>query len=85
MKPKTKSELMAEWASQPSQRKKEREAARNSRKGSDKYHDLVTEMLEIAIRRCGEEYDEMLFEYRHERREAEKQCEQLAMEGMMKK
>lgn len=62
-----------------------REAARNSRKSADKYHDLVTEMLEVTIRRCGEEYDEMLFEYRHERREAEKQCEQLAMEGMMKK
>lgn len=162
MKPKTKSELMAEWASQPDQLKREREviavrksmddaravirdgltryvkkktkarsmakaendpfaelagwesmeqiqdaygygeitadkrdkltdlweareAARNSRKGEGKYHDLVTEMLEVAIRRCGEEYDEMLFEYRHERREAEKQCEQLAMEGMMKK
>lgn len=62
-----------------------REAAKNSRKGADKYHDLVTEMLEVAIRRCGEEYDEMLFECRHERLEAEKQCEQLAMEGMMKK
>ena len=61
-----------------------REAAKSSRKGADKYHDLVTEMLEVAIRRCGEEYDEMLFEYRHERREAEKQYEQLAMEGMMK-
>ena len=162
MKPKTKSELMAEWANQPSQLKRERgvkavrkamddaraviqegltryvkkktkarsiakaktdpfaelegwesmeqiqdaygygeitadkrdkltdlwearEASRDSRKGEGKYHDLVTEMLEIAIRRCGEEYDEMLFEYRHERREAEKQCEQLAMEGMMKK
>lgn len=41
MKPKTKSELMAEWASQPDRLKKEREA--------------------------------------------EKQCEQLAIEGMMKK
>ena len=38
-----------------------REAAKNSRKGSDKYTELVTEMLEVAIRRCGEEYDEMLF------------------------
>lgn len=162
MKPKTKSELMAEWARQPSQLKKEREvkavrkamddagaviqdgltryvkkktkarsmakaeadpfdelegwesmeqiqdaygygeitadkrdkltdlwesreAARSSRKAADRYHDLVTEMLEVAIRRCGEEYAEMLFEYRNERREAEKQCEQLAMEGMMKK
>ena len=162
MKPKTKSELMAEWASQPDQLKREREvkavrkamddartvirdglpryvkkktkarsmekaendpfaelagwesmeqsqeaygygeitadkrdkltdlweareAARNSRKAADRYHDLVTEMLEVAIRRCGEEYDEMLFEYRHERSEAEKKCEQLAVEGMMKK
>lgn len=140
MKPKTKSELMAEWASQPDQLKKEREvkavrkamddaravmqdgltryvkkktkarsmakaeadpfaelegwesmeqiqdaygygeitadrrdkltdlweareAARNSRKGADKYHDLVTEMLETAIRRVGNEYAGMLFEY----------------------
>lgn len=161
MKPKTKSELMAEWASQPDQLKKEREVkavrkamddaraaiqdgltryvkkktkarsmakaeadpfaelegwesveqiqnaygydeitadkrdrlldlwetretARNSRKGADKYHDLVTEMLETAIRRVGNEYADMLFEYDQQRREAEKQCEQLAMEGMMK-
>lgn len=159
MKPKTKSELMAEWASQPGQLKKEREAkavrkaiddaravmqdgltryvkrktkarsmakaeadpfaelegwesmehiqdaygygeitagrrdkltdlweareaARNSRKGADKYHDLVTEMLETAIRRVGSEYADMLFEYDQQRREAEKQCEQLAMKGM---
>ena len=161
MKPKTKSELMAEWASQPDQLKKEREVkavrkamddaravmqdglnryvkkktkarsmakaeadpfaelegwesmeqiqdayamekspptggtstdlwearevARNSRKSADKYHDLVTEMLETAIRRVGNEYADMLFEYDQQRREAEKQCEQLAMEGMMKK
>ena len=162
MKPKTKSELMAEWASQPDQLKREREvkavrkamddaraamqdgltryvkkktkarsmakaeadpfaelegwesmeqiqdaygygeitadkrdkltdlweareAARSSRKGADKYHDLVTEMLETAIRRVGNEYADMLFEYDQQRREAEKQCEQLAMEGMMKK
>lgn len=160
MKPKTKSELMAEWASQPGQLKKEREvkavrkamddaravmqdgltryvkkktkarsmakaeadpfaelegwesmeqiqdaygygeitadrrdkladlweareAARNSRKGADKYHDLVTEMLETAIRRVGNEYADMLFEYDQQRREAEKQCEQLAMDGMI--
>lgn len=62
-----------------------REAAKNSRKGSDKYTDLVTEMLETAIRRVGNEYADMLFEYDRQRREAEKQCEQLAMEGMMKK
>lgn len=62
-----------------------REAARNSRKGADKYHDLVTEMLETAIRRVGNEYVDMLFEYDQQRRKAEKQCEQLAMEGMMKK
>lgn len=62
-----------------------REAAKNSRKGSDKYTDLVTEMLETAIRRVGGEYADMLFEYDRQRREAEKQCEQLAMEGMMKK
>ena len=62
-----------------------REAARSSRKGADKYHDLVTEMLETAIRRVGNEYADMLFEYDQQRREAEKQCEQLAMEGMMKK
>ncbi len=62
-----------------------REAARNSRKGADKYHDLVTEMLETAIRRVGNEYADMLFEYDQQRRKAEKQCEQLAMEGMMKK
>lgn len=162
MKPKTKSELMAEWASQPGQLKREREAkavrkamddaravirdgltryvkkktkarsmakaendpfaelagwesveqiqdaygygeiasdkwdkltdlweareaARNSRKGEGKYHDLVTEMLETAIRRVGSEYADMLFEYDRQRREAEKQCEQLAIEGMMKK
>lgn len=162
MKPKTKSELMAEWANQPDQLKKEqeakgvrkamddaraviqdgltryvkkktkarsmekaesdpfaelegwesmeqiqdaygygeitayrrdkltdlweaREASKNSRKGSDKYTDLVTEMLETAIRRVGNEYADMLFEYDRQRREAEKQCEQLAMEGMMKK
>ena len=155
MKPKTKSELMAEWANQPDQLKKEREAkavrkamddaraviqdgqtkarsmakaesdpfaelegwesmeqiqdaygygeitadrrdkltdlweareaAKNSRKGSDKYTDLVTEMLETAIRRVGNEYADMLFEYDRQRREAEKQCEQLAMEGMIKK
>lgn len=162
MKPKTKSELMAEWASQPDQLKREREvkairkamddaravmrdglnryvkkktkarsmakaeadpfaelegwesmeqiqdaygygeitadrrdkltdlwetreAARNRRKGADKYHDLVTEMIETAIRRVGNEYADMLFEYDQQRREAEKQCEQLAMEGMMKK
>ena len=162
MKPKTKSELMAEWASQPDQLKKEREVkavrkamddaraaiqdgltryvkkktkarsmakaesdpfselagwesveqiqnaygydeitadkrdrllglwearetARNSRKGADKYHDLATEMLETAIRRVGGEYADMLFEYDQLRREAEKQCERLAMEGMMKK
>ena len=65
MKPKTKSELMAEWASQPSQLKKEREVK--------------------AVRRVGSEYADMLFEYDQQRREAEKQCEQLAMEGMMKK
>lgn len=63
----------------------DREAARNIRKGADKYHDLVTEMLETAIRRVGNEYADMLFEYDQQRREAEKQCEQLAMEGMMKK
>lgn len=62
-----------------------REAVRSSRKGADKYHDLVTEMLETAIRRVGNEYADMLFEYDQQRREAEKQCEQLAMEGMMKK
>lgn len=62
-----------------------REAAKNSRKGSDKYTDLVTEMLETAIRRVGNEYADMLFEYDQQRREAEKQCEQMAMEGMMKK
>ena len=62
-----------------------REVARNSRKGADKYHDLVTEMLETAIRRVGNEYADMLFEYDQQHREAEKQCEQLAMEGMMKK
>ena len=62
-----------------------REAARNSRKGEGKYHDLVTEMLETTIRRVGSEYADMLFEYDRQRREAEKQCEQLAMEGMMKK
>lgn len=161
MKPKTKSELMAEWASQPSQLKKEREvktvrkamddacaviqdgltryvkkktkarsmekaetdpfaelagwesveqiqdaygygeitadkrekltdlweareATMNSRKADNRYHDLVTEMLETAIRRVGNEYADMLFEYDQKRREAEKQCEQLAMEGMMK-
>ena len=38
-----------------------------------------------AIRRVGNEYADMLFEYDQQRREAEKQCEQLAMEGMMKK
>lgn len=65
MKPKTKSELMAEWASQPDQLKREREVK--------------------AIRRVGNEYADMLFEYDQQRREAEKQCEQLAMEGMMKK
>lgn len=63
----------------------DREAARNIRKGADKYHDLVTEMLETSIRRVGNEYADMLFEYDQQRREAEKQCEQLAMEGMMKK
>ena len=62
-----------------------REAAKNSHKGADKYHDLVTEMLEVAIRRVGSEYADMLFEYDRQRREAEKQCEQLAMEGMMQK
>lgn len=62
-----------------------REDAKNSRKGSDKYTDLVTEMLETAIRRVGNEYADMLFEYDRQRREAEKQCEQLAMEGMIKK
>lgn len=62
-----------------------REAARNNRKTDDKYHDLVTEMLETAIRRVGNEYADKLFEYDQQRREAEKQCEQLAMEGMMKK
>lgn len=46
---------------------------------------VVTEMLETAIRRVGGEYADMLFEYDRQRREAEKQCEQLAMEGMMKK
>ena len=54
-------------------------------KNADKYHDLVTEMLETAIRRVGNEYADMLFEYDQQRREAEKQCEQLAMEGMTKK
>lgn len=62
-----------------------REATKSSRKGTDKYHDLVTEMLETAIRRVGSEYADMLFAYDQQRREAEKQCEQLAMEGMMKK
>lgn len=33
----------------------------------------------------GNEYADMLFEYDQQRRKAEKQCEQLAMEGMMKK
>lgn len=45
----------------------------------------MTEMLETAIRRVGGEYADMLFEYDRKRREAEKQCEQLAMERMMKK
>lgn len=36
-------------------------------------------------RRVGGEYADMLFEYDRQRREAEKQCEQLAMERMMKK
>lgn len=36
-----------------------REAAK---KNAGKYSDLVTEMLEIAIRRVGGEYDELLFE-----------------------
>lgn len=112
MKPKTKSELMAEWASQPDQLKKEREvkavrkamddaraairdklldlweareAAQNSRKaGDNKYHDLVTEMLETAIRRVGNEYADLLFEHDQQCREAEKQCEQLAAERMRK-
>ena len=162
MKPKTKSELMAEWASQPDQLKKEREVkavrkamddaraaiqggltryikkktkarsmaraeadpfaelegwesmeqiqdaygygeitadrrdkltdlwearetARNSRKAGDsKYHDLVTEMLETAIRRVGNEYADVLFEHDQQCREAEKQCEQLAAERMRK-
>jgi hypothetical protein len=65
MKPKTKSELMAVWASRPDQLKREREVK--------------------AIRRVGNEYADMLFEYDQQRRKAEKQCEQLAMEGMMKK
>lgn len=38
-----------------------------------------------AIRRVGNEYADMLFEYDQQRMEAEKQCEQLTMEGMMKK
>lgn len=38
-----------------------------------------------AIRRVGNEYVDMLFEYDQQRRKAEKQCEQLAMEGTMKK
>ena len=145
MKPKTKSELMAEWANQPDQLKKEREVkavrkamddaraaiqdgltryvkkktkarsmakaesdpfselagwesveqiqnaygydetARNSRKAGDsKYHDLVTEMLETAIRRVGNEYADLLFEHDQQCREAEKQCEQLAAERMRK-
>ena len=128
MKPKTKSELIAEWASQPDQLKKEREVkairkamddaraaiqdgltrygydeitadkrdrlldlwearetARNSRKAGDsKYHDLVTEMLETAIRRVGNEYADLLFEHDQQCREAEKQCEQLAAERMRK-
>ena len=62
-----------------------RETARNSRKQGDKYHDLVTEMLDVAIRRVGEEYADKLFEYDQQRRQAEKQCEQLAMEGMIKR
>lgn len=45
----------------------------------------MTEMLKTAIRRVGNEYADMLFEYDQQRREAEKQCEQLAMKGMMKK
>jgi hypothetical protein len=162
VKPKTKSELMAEWASQPDQLKKEREvkavrkamgdaraaiqdgltryvkkktkarsmakaesdpfselagwesveqiqnaygydeitadkrdklldlweareAAQNNRKaGDNKYHDLVTEMLETAIRRVGNEYADLLFEHDQQCREAEKQCEQLAAERMRK-
>ncbi len=162
MKPKTKSELMAEWANQPDQLKKEREVkavrkamddaraaiqdgltryvkkktkarsmakaesdpfselagwesveqiqnaygydeitadkrdrlldlwearetARNGRKAGDsKYHDLVTEMLETAIRRVGNEYADLLFEHGQQCREAEKQCEQLAAERMRK-
>ena len=145
MKPKTKSELMAEWASQPDQLKREREvkairkamddaravmqdgltryvkkktkarsmakaeadpfaelegwesmeqiqdaygygeitadrrdkltdlweareAARSSRKGADKYHDLATEMLETAIRRVGNEYADEIAAYEEERR-----------------
>lgn len=31
----------------------------------------------------GNEYADMLFEYDQQRRKAEKQCEQLAMDGMM--
>ena len=62
-----------------------REAAQNSRKaGDNKYHDLVTEMLETAIRRVGNEYADLLFEHDQQCREAEKQCEQLAAERMRK-
>lgn len=121
MKPKTKSELMEEWANQPDQLKKEREVkavrkamddaraaiqdglkryvkkktkARSMAKaesdpfselaGDNKYHDLVTEMLETAIRRVGNEYADLLFEHDQQCREAEKQCEQLAAERMRK-
>lgn len=61
-----------------------REAARHHRKSDDKYHDRVTEMLETAIRRVGNEYADLLFAYDQKRRDIEKQCEQLAMEGMEK-
>ena len=52
--------------------------------GDSKYHDLVTEMLETAIRRVGNEYADLLFEHDQQCREAEKQCEQLAAERMRK-
>ena len=83
MKPKTKSELMAEWENQPYQLKKEREV-KAVRKAMDDARAVIQDGLTRYVKKKTKSRS-MLFEYDRQRREVEKQCEQLAMEGMMKK
>ncbi len=63
------------------------ELREEAKKNAGKYRDRVTDMLEVAIRRCGDEYldilteaDDMQHEYDKQKREAERLKKQHAWE-----